>query len=243
MKTLDPRVKLLCIMLCTSLAIAFKDIRFMAGLCLFTLLAAQLLGGNLPAFFQKLRRLVGVLASIVVLQAVFVRSGAPLLSINGFVLVTSGGALRGGLAVLRYAVIFACAAIMAGENSRRTIQSLTQCGMPYLFAFLLQIALRFLPVFAQSFSDAMVSIQLRGVRVKEVPARKRVGLYAHLLLPVVADAIQKSQNLSMSMQARGLGAFKKRTSYLVLRLRAADWAAMFALMLFFALTLWAYIVL
>ena len=241
MKTLDPRVKILCILLCTTLALVFKDLLFMLGLCAFTLVAAQLLGGDLAGFFKKLRHLLSLLLSITVVQILFVRSGPPLLSINGLVLVTADGAVRGALAALRYAIILSSAAIMAGESSRRTIQSLVQARMPYMFAFMLQTALRFLPMFSQSFTDALISIQLRGVELRAVPVKKRIGLYAHLLLPVVADAIQKSQDLSMTMQARGFGAYPKRTSYLVLTLRVYDYLAMFALLCLFCAALILYI--
>ena len=242
MKSLDPRVKILCILLCTTLALVFKDIAFMLSLCTFTLIAAQFLGGNLAGFFKKLRHLLSLLLSITVIQILFVRSGPPLLTIHGFVLITADGAIRGALAALRYGIILASAAIMAGENSRRTIQSLVQSGMPYMFAFMLQTALRFLPMFSQSFTDALVSIQLRGVELREIPVGKRIGLYAHLLLPVVADAIQKSQDLAMTMQARGFGAYKKRTSYLLLTLRFRDYLSLLALLCLFGAALALYII-
>ena len=241
MKTLDPRAKLLCIFLCTSLALVYKDAWSMAGLCAFTLLSAQVLGGDLISFYKKLRHLVTLLLSITVLQILFVRTGTPLVVIGRFTLVSWDGLLRGILAVLRYAIILASASVMAGENSRKVIQSLIQCGMPYTFAFMLQIALRFMPLFSQSFSDAMSAIQLRGVELREVPMKKRIGLYAHLLLPVIADAIIKSQDLATTMQARGFGAYKRRTSYLHIRLKAADWVAMAVLVALFAAALALYI--
>lgn len=240
MKTLDPRVKLLCIFLCTSLALIFKDLLFMAGLCVFTVLAASAFGGNLISVTKKLRHLLTLLVSIAVVQVLFVRTGAPLIFVGGFAIVTTDGFIRGVQTIFRYTIILSSASIMAGENSRKTIQSLIQCGMPYMFAFMLQIALRFLPVFAQSFSDAMVSIQLRGVELREIKVKKRIGLYAHLLLPVLADAIQKSQNLAMTMQARGFGAYKRRTSYLEVHLKTKDVLAALALIGLFAVVLILY---
>jgi len=241
MKSLDPRVKLLCIFLCTSLALVFKNPLYMSGLCLFTIAAAQLLGGDLVLFLKKLRHIITLLLTVTVIQVLFVRTGKPLLRIGGTVLITMDGVVRGFLAALRYAIILSSACIMAKENSRKVIQSLIQMRMPYIFAFMLQIALRFLPVFSQSFSDAMVSIQLRGVELREVPIGKRIGLYAHLLLPVMADAIQKSQDLSMTMQARGFGAYNRRSSYLSIRLRTVDYLAMVAQLLIFAAALSSYL--
>ncbi len=241
MKRLDPRIKLLCIFLCTSLALVYESLVYMAGLCAFTVLAAWILGGNLLSVCKKLRHLLTLLVSITVVQVLFVRTGAALVSVGGVALVTSDGFVRGMQTVFRYIVILSSASIMAGESSRKTIQSLIQCGMPYMFAFMLQISLRFLPVFSQSFSDAMVSIQLRGVELREIKFKKRIGLYSHLLLPVFADAIQKSQNLAMTMQARGFGAYKRRSSYLSVRLKTADWFALAALVGMFSAALALYL--
>ena len=98
---------------------------------------------------------------------------------------------------------------MAGENSRRVIAGLTQIGVPYMFAFMMMTALRFIPEFGAVFADALVSIQLRGVELKKVPLGRKLRLYGYLLLPVTADAVVKSQDLAIAMEARGFGAQKK----------------------------------
>jgi energy-coupling factor transport system permease protein len=120
---------------------------------------------------------------------------------------------------------------MAGENSRRVITGLTQIGIPYMFAFMMMTALRFIPDYSRAFSDALVSIQLRGIELKKVPFGKKLRLYGYLLLPVTADAVVKSQDLAIAMEARGFGSYKKRTSYTHLTMLAKDWAVFIILLL------------
>ncbi len=222
-KSLDPRMKLLSIIVITTMALLFFDMLWMLGLSLAALLLNVLLGADFTALFRRMRRFTQLLLIIALVQIVFVRTGQPILSINEFTLIYGDGLTRALNTGMRYFVIICSAAIMAGENSRRVIASLTQMKVPYMFAFMLMITLRFLPVFMESFSDAMISIQLRGVELKKVKLGKKIKLYSHLLLPVVADAIIKSQDLSTAMEARGFGALKKRTAYLVVRMRKPDY--------------------
>jgi energy-coupling factor transport system permease protein len=223
MKSLDPRMKLISIIVMTTMALLFFDPLWMLGLSLAALLLDVLLGANFSAFFRRLRRFTQLLLIIALVQIVFVRTGEPIFSVDGFTLIYYDGLMRGLNTGMRYFVIICSAAIMAGENSRRVIASLTQMKVPYMFAFMLMITLRFLPIFMESFTDAMTSIQLRGVELKKVKLDKKIRLYSHLLLPVVADAIIKSQDLSTAMEARGFGAMKKRTAYLVVRMRKPDY--------------------
>lgn len=225
----DPRVKLFCILLLTTMALTFKSPLWMLGLCIVTLLLSVFFGADIIKFFMRFRHFLILLLMISVVQIVFIRQGAPLITIRSFVLVTQEGLFRGLNIAMRYFVILSTASVMSSENNRRVIQGLVQMHIPYILAFMVSIALRFLPQFRESFSDALTSIQLRGIELKEVPIRKRINLYGHLLLPVVAEAVSKSQDLSIAMDARGFGAMGHRTSYLRLYMRLSDWILLFLL--------------
>ena len=42
-------------------------------------------------------------------------------------------------------------------------------GVPYEIAFMVLMAIRFLPVLGEEVRDALTAIQLRGVKIKEIP--------------------------------------------------------------------------
>ncbi|OQB24010.1 MAG: Energy-coupling factor transporter transmembrane protein EcfT [Firmicutes bacterium ADurb.Bin182] len=222
MKTLDPRMKLFFVIVITTLALLFSHPLWMLCLSVTALLIGFFMGADFNVFFRKLIRFTKVLFIIAAVQIIFVRTGDALVVIDGFALVYYDGLMRGLNTAMRYFVILYSAAVMAGENSRRVIASLTQMKVPYMFAFMVMITLRFLPIYAESFSDAMTSIQLRGVELKKVRFGRKIRLYGHLLLPVVADSIAKSQDLSAAMEARGFGAKKTRTAYHVIEMRKSD---------------------
>jgi len=187
MKNLDPRMKLLSIIVITTMALLFVNPIWMLGLSM----AAISLSVFLGAFFGKLRKFTQLFIVIILIQIIFVRTGTPILAINEYNIIYYDGLIRGINTGMRYFIIICSAAIMAGENNRRVIASLTQMKISYMFAFMLMITLRFLPLFMESFSDSMNSIQLRGVELKKVKIRKKIELYGSLLLPVVADAVIK----------------------------------------------------
>ncbi len=223
MKNADPRVKLLWVFLITTAALIFSRPWWLFGLALFTSAGIIFFGADPHSLRARLRRFLPLLFFIAVIHALFSRAGEPLLVFNGFALMTLEGLLRGAATMLRFFVILAAAAVMAAEENRRVIGALNQMRIPYLFSFLLTTALRFLPTFGQAFSQSLTAIQLRGVQLEKLSLRQKFSLYSYLFLPVVADSVGKAKMLAAVMEARGFGAFKKRTYYTQVRLSCFDW--------------------
>ncbi len=236
MRKADPRVKLFWTLICTTGALIFSRPGWMLGLSIFTLCGAVIWGSDMKAFLYRFKKVLPLLVLVALVQIVFVRSGQPLLVYKDFILVSKVGLIRGLGTAMRFFIILASSSVMAGENNRRVIAALTNVGMPYLFSFLLMTALRFLPFFSSSFEDALVAIQLRGIQPKTLPWQKRISLYGNLVLPVVADAVAKAQNLAMAMEARGFGAMKQRTSYIAVQMTVMDWLLFSGLLV---LSFWA----
>lgn len=222
MKT-DPRVKLLALLLLTTLALMFDRLPWLLGLFAASLLLSLLFGARPAEFFRRARGFIGLLLAVALLQCLFARGGEPWLQLGGFTLVYREGARLGAAAALRYLVIICAAAVLAGESSRRVVAALSGLGFPYTLVFMLMTALRFLPLFRSSFQDAVIAAQLRGVDLKAVPRGKRLGFYGSLLLPVLSDALLRSRELALAMEARGFGAYRERTAYFKLKMRPWDW--------------------
>ena len=223
MKNLDPRMKLISIIVITTMALIFSNPIWMLSLAVSALLLSILLGGDIIVFVKRLSKFTQLFIVIMLVQVVFVRTGKVMLQIRDYNIIYYDGLIRGINTGMRYFVIICSASIMSAENSRRVIASITQMKIPYMFAFMMMITLRFLPIFIESFSESMISVQLRGVELKKVKIGKKIKLYSHLLMPVVADAVIKSQELSTAMEARGFGAMRKRTSYLTVHMKKIDY--------------------
>jgi energy-coupling factor transport system permease protein len=138
-------------------------------------------------------------------------------------LVTEKGLLMGVKTFVRMLVILTSASIMTTVNYRETVQGLVQWKVPYLLAFMVSVALRFLPIFAGELKDSLTALQLRGIDLKKIPFGKKLRVYVYLLTPVVMSVLKRAQTLSMAMEARAFGAYPSRVSYLVLKLKARDY--------------------
>lgn len=219
----DPRVKLLALLLLTTLALLFDRAWWLLGLLAVTLVLALACGCRLSVFFRRIRAFVGLLLAVALLQCLFTRGGEALLTAGDTVLVYRAGAEAGVRVGLRFLVVICGAALLTAESSRRLIAGLSGLKLPYTLVFMLMTSLRFLPLFRSSFQDALISVQLRGVELRAVPAGKRLAFYGSLLLPVLSEAIERSRQLALAMEARGFGAYSKRTCYFQVKMMARDW--------------------
>jgi energy-coupling factor transport system permease protein len=112
------------------------------------------------------------------------RLGQTLLAVGSVKLVTAGGLLKGAEFLLRMLIIITSAGILTTSNHREIIQGLVQWKLPYEIAFMASMGIRFLPVFAEEFRDAMIAVQLRGVDIKKLPLRQKLEVTASLFQPV-----------------------------------------------------------
>jgi len=143
-------------------------------------------------------------------------------------LITDMGLNRGIQTILRFLIIISSAAILTTSNSRDIIQGLIQWRVPFELAFMVSVAIRFLPLLREEVGDMFTAIQLRGVDLKKIPLVKRLRTYSYLLMPMISIVLLKSQDLSVAMEMRTFRAFPRRTSYKILRYNQADYLAIFS---------------
>jgi energy-coupling factor transport system permease protein len=84
------------------------------------------------------------------------------------------------------------------------------------------IALRFIPVFREEFTQRLNAIAMRGIVIKKLPFIKKIKLYGYLISPTVASCFVRSEELSRSMVSRGFRASKNRTMFREMKFTARD---------------------
>lgn len=225
---LDPRTKLFLIVCLSTSAVVMTHWTFLTGIFLLSILLLMIFGVSPWNILIKTKMLLNMVLFIAIMQSIFVPSGQALVVIGSLKLVTTGGLMMAGEFVLRMLIIVASAGILSTSNSREIIQGLVQWKLPNELAFMAAMGIRFLPVFAEEFRNAVIAIQLRGVDIKVLPLRQKIEVMACLFQPVVAGALIKSRAISMSIEMRGFRACPARTSYLVLKCRTEDYVVMIA---------------
>lgn len=230
---IDPRSKIVPMLVFSSLAVLLDRPVSLACLLLLALLIALLLHSPRQIITKALVYLLplGLLLSFIYSLA---QPGDTWLALGRLTLMSKQGAELALLLVLRMLLIIISAAWLAKESPRRVVQGLIQWRIPYEIAFMVVIGLRFLPLLREEMSGSLTAIQLRGVDLRRLPLFKSISVYTYLLLPVLAQAIFRARQLSLSLELRGFRAYPSRSSFFVLRLSWFDYLVQIGAVLFLA---------
>ncbi|SKC49304.1 energy-coupling factor transporter transmembrane component T family protein [Maledivibacter halophilus] len=222
-KTLDPRTKLIIVIAISSLAVFIRDLKYLALILAMATLVGKMLNSEIFIVFKKLKKIFGVFIGMIIIQSLFIKGGNPIISLGGITLLTDIGVFKAVEFLIRISIILVSATILMTSTSREILQGLVQWKIPYEIAFMVSVAIRFLPLLKEEIDDTLIAIQLRGIDVKKLSLNEKLKLYSYIFTPVVAGAIVKSRRLSIAMECRGFRAFSHRTSYMKLRMKPKDY--------------------
>jgi energy-coupling factor transporter transmembrane protein EcfT len=112
--------------------------------------------------------------------------------------------------------LFAMVTIMTTHPSD-LFASLEKIGMPYVLNFILTVTLQLIPILQREFTTVLSAQKSRGM--------KGTGFGAVLpsMVPVFVGAIERVQQLSISLESRAFGSTGKKTSYRNVVMRAKDY--------------------
>lgn len=237
----DPRTKLVIVLCLSTLAIFVKDILFLSGILLITVIISLIFKINMLQIFEKIKRLLYVLLAIAIVQSVFSTEGQTLIGIGKLSILTTVGLQKGLEFIIRIMIIILSATIITTSNSREIVQGLVQWKLPYEIAFMVSIGIRFLPILIEEIKDSLVAIQLRGVEIEKIPFKKRFYVYSYLFTPILVSTIIKAQKLSISIEMRGFRAYETRTSYIILKMSYVDYLIIFSSLLCSSIFMYLYV--
>ncbi len=201
---LDPRTKLVMIAAISTAAMAVKNLAFLLGLLLFTVLSLALGGVKLGRLLAQAKAAFGMVAFLFLLQALF------------------GQAELGALLCIRLLVVILSALILMTGAPRDYLLGLVQWKVPYEIAYMVLIGLHFFPILREEAMDVSYSIQLRGTELQKASLKKKLRTYLKISLPVLAGAMERAKDTSISMEARAFRAYPRRTYMRKLRLKTRD---------------------
>ena len=98
----------------------------------------------------------------------------------------------------------------------------------HIVAMTLSIALRFIPTLLDETDRIIKAQSSRGVDFQKGGFIKRFGAIISLIIPLFVSAINRSEELSNAMEARGYDPYAKRSRYRILKFH---WKDLFALIL------------
>lgn len=230
------------LVLCLStLGVFIQNIGVLAAVLLISMVLSTASGSRLFVLIKKFRRILWLFVAIAIIQSVFAPSGRVLMHLGEIKIITAGGLYKGVAMMLRMSIVMVSATIMATSNSREIVQGLVQWKVPYEIAFMVSVAIRFLPLLTDEVKNVVTAVQLRGIELDRIPARQRLKVYSYLIMPVVSGAVIKSRELATTMETRAFRAYPKRTSYMVLTMNRLDYAVIITSLIISVLTLVLYL--
>jgi energy-coupling factor transport system permease protein len=174
-------------------------------------------------FLKVISVLFPILLTLIVLQSVapaFPRPWTPIVPVGPLTIYQEG--IYSGVTMVLRAVamtIFALVAIMTTHPSDLFV-SLQRIGMPYVLNFILTMTLQLIPILQKEFATVLSAQKSRGL--------KGTGFGAVLpsMVPVFVGAIERVQQLSISLESRAFGSSGVKTSYRAVRMSLKDYILM-----------------
>ena len=236
----DPRTKMVLVMCITTLAVFFRDVFWMFGVLALAFGVSLYFKSETFSVMWKLRKFIWIFIGMIFIQSIFTAGGSDLITLGNITLLTTMGLYNGISILLRMMIIVVSATVLATSNSRDIVQGLYQWKIPYELAFMVSVAIRFIPMLREEALDMVTAIQLRGVDLEQVPLGKRIRIYSYLLLPMIASVLGKAKELAIAVEMRGFRASSNRTSFRTLNLRVNDYAIMGFSVFFTIISLYFY---
>jgi energy-coupling factor transport system permease protein len=161
-------------------------------------------------FFMVMRVLVPISLMLIVLQGIAPAIPRPWTSVVslGSINIYREGVYSGLSLLLRITSVTTIAMIVIMTSHPSDLfTSLQKIGMPYVLNFILTMTLQLIPILQQEFSVVLNAQKSRGL--------KGTGFGAVLpgMVPVFVGAIERVQQLSISLESRAFGSQGIKTSY------------------------------
>lgn len=219
---IDPRVKLAWLGTMFVLSLLFND-PIALGALLIALFVTAAMARLRPADLRPYLILSTWLTLLsVLIWPTYITTGDPLGKV-WFVDVTSNGLLFGLAMGFRISIMIITASIWMMITAPQLLSAgLTRLGLPAKAGIALASAIRFIPFMNAERATIMEAQRARGADLNAGGPVKRVGWSVVTLIPLFSRAFVTAQNLSVAMDARGLGASPQRTNATVLHMRRSD---------------------
>jgi energy-coupling factor transport system permease protein len=217
---LDPRVKALWLLTGLLYIFTTRDWRVLLALVGVNLALAASANFSLRVFWPVLRVLLLFGVVLLIFQLLF-QSGPVFFALGPIQLHMAGFAVA-GQAWLRLANLSLLGVeFMMWTHPTDIALMWVSLGMPYRYALLGGLALRFFPVLQREVARIFEAQQVRGQPL-ESPWQRIRGLVA-TLLPLVLRVLRRTNEIALSMELRAFGYAPTRTYLRQIRLTALDW--------------------
>ena len=239
---LDPRTKILGVMVIIALSFVAKTFLGLAVSLLFILIAGMLARVPFMKLFSSLKAIWFLLLFTFLLNCFFTKGDDIIFSWR-FLTLTWDGLTRALFMALRLIVLIIGASLLTLTTSpirltdgiENLLSPLKKIGFPsHEIAMMMSIALRFIPILSEETDKIMKAQSARGAVFDRGNIFVRAKNLVSLLIPLLAGAFHRAIELANAMEARCYHGGEGRTRLKMLKMHACDAWAFVILALFIA---------
>lgn len=224
---LDPRVKILSVLLLSLLAFLLSSLLYLSVLLAFILLLLVLARASSSKAFFALKYVIRFMFLIALLWPLFDRSGTPVLFSVGPVTITEPAIWRGITSAVRIGCLATVWYILMFTTCQRDlVLALVKLGLRFDYGLTIAISLRFFPTFVLTIDSITDAQKARGLEFNRGNLIARSKKYVAILVPAVVTALRTADSLALALQSRAYGARTDRTYLRRLRMRWSDYVAL-----------------
>lgn len=229
---LDPRAKMVCLVLLFALALVFNHPLYLLGLLALVLCLGWL--GRCLSNLVKIRVLLILLFLFSsVLWPFFLRSEDPLFQF-AFIAPSRRSLLYGLAMGLRLNAMVASGVVFLSTTMVEEFTwGLRRLGLPYPVGFALSMSFRLVPTLIGTGATVVQAQRSRGLDLDLGHVFRRMKKHVPLLIPILFSTIRSTDSLAMALEAKGFAAARSRVSYLDFKMRLQDYLSVFSLVILF----------
>ena len=243
---MDPRAKIMAMLvMLVSIFIPAGWIGYavLFAVCAFTIIISKL---SFKFIWKAMKPMLFMLVFLLVINALFLKTGTPLLTIGSFVLYSDAIFQTLYIAVRLLLMVMITTCLTATTKPldmtlgiEDLLKPFTKIHVPaHEIAMLISIALRFIPDLIEETQRIMKAQESRGVDLQEGKLMERISAILSLIVPLFVSAFQRAEDLANAMEARGYAPGEPRTRYKVLKLEKRDYVLLICAFAIQACMIW-----
>jgi energy-coupling factor transport system permease protein len=227
---LDPRVKVIGVIILATLPLLFSHPAYLAGWMVFFFAlwySARIdLKPILPLFYGGL-----VMVFVYVMYGTFLAYPADVLALANYTvkigpfLATDIGFYNGLILGFRLLILLMpVVLVIATTEPSMLAKAFMKMGVPVAISFILLATLRFLPLVFEVVARVMEAQRVRGLEYKTW--RAKIKNLQYLIVPLFINTLRQSRTLGLAVESKGFGARSWKEFYRDFEMKPTDWVAL-----------------
>ncbi|MDQ0256036.1 energy-coupling factor transport system permease protein [Evansella vedderi] len=221
---MDPRAKLICLMLFVVFLFISRHPFVLIGGLILTTTAFYYAKIPLRFYIKGMRFIVIIILFTFILHLFLTREGPAIFSTPIFTIYL-GGVTQGGFMATRLLVLFIMASLLTltttpvalTDGLETLMKPLKKLGVPtHELAFMMSIALRFIPTLLDETAKIIKAQRARGANFTQGSLWNRLKAVIPIFIPLFVQSFKRAEDLATAMEARGYEGGEGRTKFRLL---------------------------